>query len=434
MYLLFLIALFEGGLRLFGRMIASLLLLLVATRVIFFVQSSFVYPEIMLAFFTFLSFYFYSRDQLLLTSLALFMLFFTKEGGLVFGAVMGVDAMVALFRRQETIKRRLLRLAAVLAPACLIGLFFIIQKAKLGWYVLPEHSGMIKTKWDDYYFMLRRGIYWTFRGDHAMDILVLFIILLSLIPALRLKNARYLFLLPPAVIVWRLADGNATNLCDSQAWVALFLLCFTIPVWCILSLNKAMSAPARKFILLSGTGVFLFLFYSSLTEIGYRYLLAAIVLILIFMAVSIGTCITAVAGLSNRLFYVAAGGIILIGAYGFYPNDRTEDAQLGAFHTMNVELHNIAFLEKENAFDKEIAVGCSWEHEWLTDTLHGFLSSGRTFTHTKRLPVGPQTEYAVFGNACGERDDYRLILTDPGFHLVYKTKTGKIWAEIYKRN
>ena len=102
---------------------------------------------------------------------------------------------------------------------------------------------------------------------------------------------------------------------------------------------------------------------------------------------------------------------------------------------MNVQMHEIAFLEKENAYDKEIAYGCNWEQLRATDTLLGFLSSGRTLTHMTPFPVGPHTEYALFGNICGERDkdDYQLMLKNPDFHLVYKIKDGEKWAEIYKR-
>ena len=55
-----LIAIFEGCLRMFGGRVATVALLLVATQVIFFVQSSFVLPEVMVTMFTFLSLYYYS--------------------------------------------------------------------------------------------------------------------------------------------------------------------------------------------------------------------------------------------------------------------------------------------------------------------------------------------------------------------------------------
>jgi dolichyl-phosphate-mannose-protein mannosyltransferase len=427
---IFLIALFESCRGLFGEREATLALLLVATRVIFFVQSSFVYPEIMLAMFTFLSLYFYARDQLLLTSLMLFALFFTKEGGLIFGVIIGSDALVSLFTRKEPKLRGLLRLGAVLAPALLIALFFALQKSKEGWYILPEHSGLIVPDWKTYYFMFRRGLYWNFRGDRAMDALGLFTILLSLIPAWKYKNVRYLFLVPPVTIVYILAEIFASNATLAKMWMGLFVLCFAIPVYYLLQLNKTLSAPARRFLVLSGIGVVVFLLCSSLSQIGYRYLQAGIYLIMVFLAVCIVTFIEAG---GKRLYYGAAAGILLIGAYGFYVNNRHEDTGLGAFEVMNVQLHEFSFLEKENAYDKEIACGCTFEKYRMTDTFEGFLSSKRLFTNIKLFPVGPTTEYALFGNSCRDEEEYQLMLTDTNFHSVFKMRDGNTWAEIFKR-
>ncbi len=428
----FLIVLFECCLRLFGRKEAMLVLLLVSTRVVFFVDSSFVYPEIMVAMFAFLSLYCYSKHYLLLTSLMLFMLFFSKEGGLVIGAVIGVDALISLFRKDESIGRRIMRLAAVLAPTCLIGLFFVLQKAKFGWYVNPGHVNQIREDWTSFYIMFKSGLYWTFRGDKAMNALVFFIILLSIIPAFRFKNIRYLFLCPPALIVYFQAEMFPTQAKESVVWMILFLLFFTIPVYYILQLNKTMSAPTRKFIILLSICVVTYLLYSSLTHIGYRYLIVIIVFVLIFFAVCMSTYIAAG---SKNLFYFAVGGILLIGVYGFYSNDRAEDTQLGAFREMNVQLQEFSYLEKENAYDKEIAYGCTWEMLRLTDTLQGFLSSARTFTHMQRFPIGPHTEYAIFGNCCDNSpDEYQHMLANPAFHSVYKVKDGEMWAEIFKHN
>lgn len=426
-----LFALYECCLRLFGKNEAVLALLVVATQVVFFVQASFVYPEIMLALFTLLGLYFYSRDQLLLTSFSLFMLFFTKEGGMIYGAVIGIHAFISLFKAKESIRVRLLRLAAVSLPVCLIGLFFVLQNAKLGWYVLPEHTHLIKEDWSAYFRMFRRGVHWAFRGDKATYVLELFTIALSIMAALKQKNFRYLFLVPLAVIVWYLAEIFAQDTPGSAVWMLVFLMASAIPVWQTLHLNKALGAPARRFILLSGFCVILFLLYSSLTEIGYRYLLANILLVLIFLSVSIGTYITAT---GKHLFYIALVGVLLIGIYGFRSNTRFEDTQLGAFHVMNVELANIAYLQRENAYNKEVAVDCAIEGLWFTDTIQGFVTPGRVFTNITRFPIKPSTEYVVLGNTCQSGDAaYRQMLADTAFQSVYKIKDHEIWAEIFKR-
>lgn len=430
--LIFLVALYEGCLRLFGRNGATLILLLVSMRVIFFVQSSFVYPEVMVALFAFLSLYFYSTGRYLFTALALFMLFFTKEGGLVIGAVIGIDAFVSLFRRNERLVRRFLRLASVAAPTCLIGLFFVAQKAKLGWYVLPEHTDLIKPDWNSFYVMFKSGMYWTYRGDRAMNVLVFFTILLSLIPALRYKNIRYLFLLPPAAVIYLQAEMFPVKAYDTTLWMILYLMGITGAVYGLLKLNKTLSGEARRFIVLLAISVVIFLFYSSLTQIAYRYLLVDIVFVLIFLAVCISTYIAA---FPKNAYYFATCCVILIGAYGFYSNDRHEDTQLGAFGVMNVEMQELAYLQKENAYNKEIAYNCNWEQLRFTDTLQGFVTAGHTFTHMTPFPISEKTEYVLFGNYCDDKEaaDYQRMLVNPDFRSVFKVRDGEEWVEVFKR-
>ncbi len=167
--IVFLIALFECSLRLFNRSVAILALLIVSTQVIFFAQASFVLPEVMLALFAFLSLYCYVTDRFVLTAVMLFGLFFTKESGLVYGAVIGIDAFVSLFRKGD-FRKRWFRMASVLLPAVLIGSFFVIQKVRLGWYLLPEHTGLIHIDWNTFYAMFRQGLYWSFQGHSARHI------------------------------------------------------------------------------------------------------------------------------------------------------------------------------------------------------------------------------------------------------------------------
>lgn len=427
---IFLVALYLCCKRLFGKEVAVLSLLLVATRVVFFVDSSFVYPEVMLALFTLLSLYFYSRDKLLLTSFSLFMLFFTKEGGLIYGAIIGVDAFVSLFRRDEKPGRQILRIAAVALPVCLIALFFVLQKALTGWYILPEHTGLIKNEWNNYYLMFRRGLYWSFRGDDAMYLLVFFFILLSVVPAVKTKNIGYLFLVPAAWVVYMLAEIFATDTNQSRVWMFLCIAFLAMPTVMVLRLNKGFTAPARKFIVLQVFCILVYLLYSSLTQIGYRYLLTGIILTLIFFAV----CVSVFAAAGGRGIYrIAVVGILLIGAYGFYTNDRFEDTQLGAYNAMKVQMHNIDYLYAQNATGKEIAIGCAVQELWYTDSMQGFLAPGRTFTNVKRLPVVPTTEYVIVSGNCGSDEDRIRMAADTMFRRVYRYEDGPAWTELYQR-
>lgn len=426
----FLIALHEVCRKLFGTRVATLALLLVATQVIFFVQASFVLPEIMVALFALLSLYCYVQDRFVLLAIVLSLLFFTKESGVVFGAVMGVDALVCLFtRKSERLLRRAARIAAIVAPTLLIACFFVLQKAIEGWYLLPLHSNLIQTDWDYLYGLFRDCLRWTFKGDIANVALFLFVTALSALPAIKQRNARYLFLVLPAIIVFILTDKWIVEHTGDLLWMLLFVSFFSVACYAPLYLNRQMNAPARKFVVLLGCCFGAYLCFSSLTVLTYRYLLIEIIFVLIFLAV----CINIFIEQSYSSFYpVTLSAILVAGVLGIYTDDGHDDTDLEAFHAMTVQKSAICYLEQKLAFDKEINAACFWELAQLTDTNQGFLNTGKTFTHINWDTATANTDYVILDNICWN-GRYEQTAKNPLFKLVYRATSGRSWTEVYQR-
>ncbi|MCW3122785.1 MAG: hypothetical protein JWQ38_2277, partial [Flavipsychrobacter sp.] len=149
---LFLIAIYEAGLRLFNERVASLGLLLVVTQVVFYVQSSFVLFEMLIAFLAFLSLFFYATGRYLLTALCLTMLFFTKESGLIVGFVLGLHAIFCLFSKNVDRRSAWSAFASVAVPCILIFIFFLIQKHVRGWYVFPLYASIVEHNWGAFWY------------------------------------------------------------------------------------------------------------------------------------------------------------------------------------------------------------------------------------------------------------------------------------------
>ncbi len=423
-----LVALYECCRNLFNARVATLALLLITTQVIFFVQASFVEMEVMVTLLACLSLYCYVNDRLLLTTIVLSVLFLTKESGLVFGTVIGTDAVVALFRRNETMRHRVFRLFAVTVSVVPVGIFFLWQKKIEGWYLLPLHSSLIQTGRDHLYFMFRECLKWTFQGGSAGDSLLGFIILLSVVPGIRHRNIRYLFLCLPAIIVTILTDKWIAEHTNGIAWIVLFVLFFSAAFYAPLYFNRSMSKQAQKFVVLLGCCFGLYLCFSSLSVLTFRYLLVEIVMLLIFLAVCIDIFIVAGASV---LYPIAIAGILITGALAFYNDKGNDDTDLEAFHAMKVQKDVVSWLEKSNAYDKEVTMGSFWEEVHLIDTTQGFLSSGRVFTRFSWDTAGTQTDYAVFDNICYS-NTYERMVKNSAFYLVYRTQSGRTWAEIYK--
>ncbi len=426
----FIIALYEGCLRLFNNRVAVLVLLLVMSQVIFFVQASFVLPEIMVALFAFLSLYYYSKDKLLLTSVMLSLLLLTKESGLVFGAVMGVHALVALFRKDEPLVRRVLRLVALIIPALLLGTFFLLQKAKEGWYLFPLHSSLINLEWEHFYFWFRTCIRCTFKGDNASYYVGLLIMLLGIPVAIVKRNLRYLFLCLSAIVVFALTSDRVVDALGSGFLVSSFIVALLVSFYCFFSLYTTIHGTAHLFLVLVSCCFGAYLFFSSLSVITYRYLIVEIMFVMILLAVSINMFTDA---FGRAIYYTAIAGILAIGAIGYCNDGGNDDTDLEAFNAMKVEQAVVRFLEKENAYDKEITGGCFWELQHFRFPEQGFLTTSRTFTKISGDTATTNTDYAIFDNVCPDQTHDRMQ-RNGSFHLVFKQKVGETWAEIYKRN
>jgi len=426
---LFLISIYEAGLRLFNQETAILCLALVATQVIFFVQSSFVLFEVLVAFLCFLSLFLYVKEKYFLTALCLTMLFYTKESGLVLGVVIGIDAFAGLFNKNNSLNTRLFRLFSVCIPCVLIMIFFLLQKQIRGWYVFPLHAGIADFSWTTFWYKFRMACVRDAFYQNFKFYYFLVLIVLSLVAAIKNKSIKYLAIFLPGIIIYYFVDDmRAGRILPSVPFFILFVLSVFYFVY-IFSSSKFYSINyQRRFIVLTAVFVLCFLCFSTINFYTYRYLLAALIPLLFLTGVF---CAMLIEHSFKGLYYPVLAIILGIGFFSFKYNDGYGDADLGAFDAMNVQQSVVNYFEQNNDYDKEIGCGSFLEQEHLKDPATGFLHSTKVFRNVN-WEINEKTSYAVFDNI--EPDArYNDIKTSPGFRLVYRNGKGKVWAEIYAR-
>ena len=428
--LLFLITIYEAGLKIFNKRVAVLALLLVASQELFFVQSSYVLMEILVAFLAFASLYFYVREKYLLTILTLSALFYTKESGLIMGAVLGLDAFFSLLSKEGFSRKNIFRVLSVAAPCLLIGIFFLIQKHIRGWYIFPFYSELIEHSWKAFWYKFRMSCvrYSFYENYKYLDMLLLLI--LSIVAAIKQKKAGYLILwLPGAIIYYYVDDLRAGRLLPSVP----FFIVFVISLWCMLYTFRRIklyeNKEQQKFIELSTCFIFSFLCFSATNFLTYRYLLADIVPLLFFAAF----IVTRFSDLSYKwIWYPATAMILFISFYAFYHNPLYGgDTDMAGFKGIKIQKNLADFLEKNNYYDSSICCGSFMEKEHLIDPNTGFLKSQKAFKNVK-WELDASTAFIVFDSM--EYDyRYKQVISQPNFHLVYRTQEGKLWGEIYQQ-
>ena len=350
---LLLIAVYEAGFTLFNRRVAVISLLLVVLQEVFFVQSSFLLPEIQVALFTFLSLCFYVKDKYLLTALCLTALFYTKESGLVLGVILMAEACVGMFNKKNEINIRIKRLGAVIFPWILIGLFFVFQKHRLGWYVFPGHTDLIDYKWDSFWYKFRMACITFAFYEHYKYCLYLMVLLLSIVAAIKNKNFRYIAVfLPATAIYYFVNDMHAGRLLPSVPFFIVFLL----SVFFFLYVYRRFYRYSfqRRIIVLSGIFILCFLCFSTINFFTPRYLLCALIPLLFIVAVFLDML---VAHSFKWLYYPVLIAIAIISLCTYKDNSSNYgDIDMGAFDAMDVQQAEVDFFEKN--VDKDKVISC----------------------------------------------------------------------------
>ncbi len=428
---LFLIAIYESGIRLFNQRVAVLSLLLTATLTVFFIQSSFVLFEVLIAFLCFLSIVFYVSEKYFLAAICLTAVFYTKESGLMVGFVIGIDALISLFNRGIDIRIRIRRFLSIAIPCLLIGIFFLLQKHVRGWYIFPLYNDLIEHNWGAFWYNFRRNCVRNTFDDFNKYYYFIVLLVVVLTTAIKNKNVKYLAPFLPASIIYLIVDDRRGGEVYFSG-LLMFLLIATVVCmfYAFRSLKIYADNRQQRLLVLSGVFIFVFLCFSSLNFFTYRYLLAAIIPLFFFTSVIIDKYLDR----SYRVLYYPILIIILcISGYAYWSDDNFGDSNPGAFDGLDVQQKEIDFMIRNNFYDKSIGVGSFLTHEHLIDPATGFLHGEKPFDKNRvRWELDPSTDIILFNNL--EPDNrYNSFTKEKNIHLIYRYAKGKAWTEIYER-
>jgi hypothetical protein len=431
----FLVVIYEAGYRIFNRRVAFIALLLVVTQVAFYVQSSFVLFEVLIAFLSFLSIYLYVEKKYFFATLSLTALFLTKESGLIAGFVIGVDALIAFFRKDESFKRKLLKLMPVTVACLSIGLFFLIQKHTRGWYVFPLYSETVLHKWQDIWYRFRTcSIRTTFclGYEHIIFFALLVYALIAAIKGPGIKVLTFTIIAIPVFLVYYLIDDDRSVMfVPVNIGVTIFCIFIIAYIATLYTYGSRVfnGLLQRKLILLMGFFVLCFILFSSVAYFIPRYLLASIIPALFLVAVFFDRLIRQS---FSFLFYPLIAVIFITAFYSFKESKGWGDIEMGFRFGIKTQQGIVEFLERSNFFDKHIATGSFLQTEHLTDYNTGFLSNNQPFNHVGS-DIDSTTDLVIFDNI--EPDPrYDAIKKDTSFEMIYRVEMHGVWSEVYKKN
>lgn len=421
----FLAFIYEAGLRLFDKQVATTALILVAFQRIFFMESAFLLLEIMLAFLAFASIYFYAKGKHFLTALSLTLLFYTKESGMVVGLVLGGDALVQLFNKKETLKERWYRIIWLAVPVLCTALFFVLQKSVSGWYVLPMYSNL-ENSWGGFVNKFRASLDILFIDHHRLYYFLL-LGLLSVVVAAKLRKGTYLLLLLPILLLGLFNNHSY----DILSWL-LLPACIIAIYYCpfkVLSFTPYNGYLQKRIVALSLILVLAFCIFTAINLfVIVRYLTLALVPTLFVSAVLFVSFANAI---SKHLFIPLLTLVLLVEIYSNLPAVYEREKYMNPFDGMYVQKQMVVYLEQHHLYDKKIASHSFLSRTHLEDKLSGFAGTRDTFKNVYwNYDWGPDI---ILVNNIEPDQNYEAVKSDTLFKLIYRVEKGTAWGEIYGR-
>jgi len=424
-----LIAVYEGTLRMFGERTAIISTLLIATQETFFVQSSFLLPEVLVALLSFISLWAHVHNKYLLVALSLTALFYTKETGMVLGALLLADAAIGFIRQDIPFQKRIFSIVAVILPFLFVAFFFALQKLANGWYLFPEHTNLVMLEWGEPWFRFRMCCVKPLFYEDRKYLYYILLLLFAVIAAIRSKTYRLLFILLPGAIIaffvlvdpqvhWRVGYAG-------MFVVAVGLFLYKFCNWRIFP-----QASQRRFFVLGTIFIFLFFAVSSMNFFTARYLICATVILLILTGALLDVFITRSA--RKWLYYMVLAAIPVICFISFNASHSTGDTQLDAYDAMQVEQATIDYIEQHVPSYALISAGAPLICYHLCDTATGFLRKGHKYTNVDGA-LHHETQYAIIDNIENNSKLPGQIQQDTTMIMVYRVQCGIAWGEVYER-
>lgn len=422
---LLLIAVYEVCLRLFNARMAFMALLATVTQVMFFVQSTLLLPEVMVALFALATVYFYVSGKHLLTFLSCTALVLTKESGATLGLVLGGHALYNLFNKEQTIKTRIQLLVPVAGAGIVLGIFFAIQYMKLHWVLYPEHTGYIDTSWEMMAGKFRFSLEILFTHQSRIYLLGLCCIM-AIVSAVIKKDWRYLGIVAAAA-VFAIIEQSLMGYISRKALIPFSFALLVYMFHLLLAANKHRGKQAM-FILLSASFFIVYVSFCCINFFTDRYLMTALVFLVILTCYALDSYM---ATMPKPAYYACVAAIVIIGYVAFTTGPRTGDVNLGIYDAMDVQQDIVNYMEQNKLYDQPIAASSSLQRVHLMQPNTGFLSGNKTFGHIT-YDVNDSSQFVIIDNI--EKSDTAKAQQAPAtFNKIYRTQHGESWAEIYRR-
>lgn len=344
-----------------------------ALQPIFLAQSGLLLPEVMLALFSLITFYFYLDNKRILYVLAGILTLFTKESGLtVIATLLLWTLLEALFSSDgKKWKKFFVNSVIISLPLIPFIAYFVYQNMIQGWFFFPEHIGLIASTPEKILNQLER-------------------------------YAAYVFIY------------QGRNLLTFSTIIALLVVPFS---------GRTLEQNESKAVLVLLLHCFVYLIFSSLNFYSDRYTMMLIPMLSLLFAFCINKAFD-----FNWVPWVVL--VVVAGLQWQEINKRTNsDHNLGYADAIETHEKAIAYCEEKELKDK-IFYGYFLMERYMENPYSGYVTEDDKFTDVSGV-FNDKTEYAIFSNV-EDKENYEFLKTTKRLKLLERFEERNAWTEVYK--
>ncbi len=250
--------------RVYDVSVALLAFVFVLFQEIVIVQSSFLLPEMLIAFLCIFSILYYFQKKFVQFVLCGILLVLTKESGIVTILAVCMHSFLLMLIRREFTLATLKQWLVCTIPLMIFASFILLQKLKWGWYLFPEHTALMNfssdyviSRWTSFkdfvfyeqhrkyfswlvflcfpvLFIFRRKEFYRQVLNEKMLLLLIFVILYCAFSSVNFYSVRYMISLLPvfalfsAIIISSLLSDARILSAVSVVVGIYFVLCYLV--------------------------------------------------------------------------------------------------------------------------------------------------------------------------------------------------------------
>ena len=402
-----------------GNVIAIISVLLVGFNKTFFAEAANVTPEVLLALFGFLSIKYFIKFNGPLYFLFSAATVLTKETGIIVPAVTCLSFFTTtLIQKKPVFSIPFLKRGFILvSPIFIFILFMFIQYRFKGWFLFPEHTGMIQSSFPAVLSKFREIIKWIFIVDFRF--LISAVILYGILLKYSWRSNSFYFIFSAIISFLILIHVDSDHLV--LFIVGIIFLSFTL--WKIFENNMA-EANTNKLNIYLTNGIFIliYLIFTSMNYFTIRYLILLLPFCLFLLIIISHNLLQE----QIRVFYfISILTICLSITFNFRHNTVGSLINQNDYTELRSEL--IKKLESESLYEKNFGVPDFVIRRTMEDVNIGILSGEKIF---KNISWDiKDKEYIILNNFDQYPNNQDLAL----YKLIEKLSKGVHWIEIWEK-